>query len=277
MADGHSEEVEHAIWRMHQAGEDLKCIAGKLKVCDLFISRKCINLAIRRGQLMDKLHSNTFNRLAMQEETPLPEEEMEIDGGNMEKSTGHTIHVTDVADDDDVDDEDETEPEGIVSPEDVVLMVDAAAAQNAKAKPRRAKTTDDLILRLQEDFQQRPDVKVKDRAAKFGIAVGTLCQIKHNILKMPKESGRTWKSTPQMVDAIKEDISREPNVKVKQRAQKFGISVGTLCRIMHDLLEYPKRVVQRSGAVRAPRGAAGASLVAGAEGSSTSAQNRSLK
>lgn len=98
-----------------------------------------------------------------------------------------------------------------------------------------------------------PDLKVKQRAAKFGIAVGTLCQIKHNILKMPKESGRTWKSTPQMVEHIAADMRLQPSMKVKDRAHKFGISVGTLCRIMHDILEMPKRQIQRSTEKRGSR------------------------
>ncbi|GAU90523.1 hypothetical protein RvY_02929 [Ramazzottius varieornatus] len=235
----HSEEIEKAIWRMHRRGDDVKRIMANLKFCELIVSRKYINMAIKRVTVQMKDYMQTDSPPAVEElDEGMDDSPKTIDA----EMTEHTSKI-----ENGIDEEKETQLE--VEDESIG---DAPAERDEEEpkKSRRIKTTNELVEKLQEDFRLYPDTKVKIRAAKFGIAVGTLCQIKHNILKMPKESGRTWKSTPQMVEGIACHMRDFPEMKVKDRAKKFGISVGTLCRIMHDILELPKRSVTRT----TPRG-----------------------
>ncbi|OQV24076.1 hypothetical protein BV898_02030 [Hypsibius exemplaris] len=287
MTESHSEEVEQAIWRMYRSGEDIKGIQNKLRVCDLFKSRKLINLAIRRGQLTERINNEAQleSAAAAQQEQHISEdvmvEEMEIDGGTGEKHRSDSnvegeevVTVTTEEEENGAGTSQESFAEQLESIEEPITP--EAVIHNSH-RARRVKTTDDMIARIRDSFRRHPDMKVKDRAAEFGIAVGTLCQIKHNILQMPKESGRTWKSTSTMVENIRADIEKDATVKVKDRADKFGISVGTLCRIMHDILGHPKRVVQRSGTVRAPRVSSSSVGEMDGEGSTSGSPRRALK
>ena len=238
MPEEHSDEIDKAIWRMSRRGFDVRCIMSNLKYCELIVSRKYINMAIKRGTVQMKDNPSPMEEVPVEEE----DEDAEDSPEKLEAETTESMSRIVSGDEQDeettaaeisqpeVDNKIAEEPKGM-------LLTITTVPENEAKKPRRIKTTDELIEKLQEDFRMYPETKVKERAAKFGIAVGTLCQIKHNILKMPKESGRTWKSTPQMVEAVAFDMHEFPNLKVKERAQKFGISVGTLCRIMHDILE----------------------------------------
>ena len=49
IVETHSEEIERAIWRMHQRGDEIKDIIQKLANCEIHVTRKYVNLAVKRG------------------------------------------------------------------------------------------------------------------------------------------------------------------------------------------------------------------------------------
>lgn len=158
----HSEEMDFAIWRMHQSGDDLRTIGHKLKACYLQVSRKYINLAIRRGNVIERAVNwtgNQFSEVTAEENLPGALPEPGVSGAQRE-DTPSSDHVpidettveqnTEIFTDPPLGSDVEIAEMKYESEEDGETH---AKTSDETKKHRRIKTTDDLIQRIQDDFR----------------------------------------------------------------------------------------------------------------------------